>query len=216
LGFFRNIFGGSTKPPSASGEDAARIPRRSTGFNQFTRAILRPDGQRILDLGSTSSSNINFITGLGHRAYNEDVLMAANASRLVVAGPEPGSTTVDVERFLAEDLQYEPESFDAVLLWDVCDYLPEPLVKPVVERIHQITKPRGALLAFFHTRDAGAEAPYYRYHIKTEDLLELQQGPRFQLQRVFQNRHVENLFHDYTSIKFFLGKENIREVLLVR
>ena len=44
----------------------------------------------------------------------------------------------------------------------------------------------------------------------------MQQGPRFELQRVFQNRHVENLFHDYTSIKFFLGKDNIREILLVR
>jgi SAM-dependent methyltransferase len=215
LGFFRNIFGGSTQPPSAPGE-AARIPRRSTGFHQFTKSILRPDGQKILDLGSTSASNINFITGLGHRAYNEDVLMEANASRLVIPGPEEGSTTVDVERFLAEDLQYEAESFDAVLLWDVCDYLPEPLVKPVVERIYQITKPRGALLGFFHTRDAGSEAPYYRFHIKTEETLELQQGPHFQLQRVFQNRHIENLFHDYTSIKFFLGRENIREVLLVR
>jgi len=216
LGFFRNIFGGSAQQPSALGEGAPRIPRRSTGFNQFTRAILRPDGQRILDLGSTSSSNINFITGLGHRAYNEDVLMAANASRLVIPGPDEGTTTVDVDRFLAEDLQYDPESFDAVLFWDVCDYLPEPLVKPVVERIYQITKPHGALLAFFHTKDAGAEAPFYRFHIKTEDTLELQQGPHFQLQRVFQNRHVENLFHDFTSIKFFLGKESIREVLLVR
>jgi SAM-dependent methyltransferase len=216
LGFFRNIFGGSTQLPSVPGESSARIPRRSTGFNQFTRAILRPDGQKILDLGSTSSSNINFITGLGHKAYNEDVLMAANASRLVIPGSEEDTTTVDVERFLAEDLQYESESFDAVLLWDVCDYLPEPLVKPVVERIHRITKPRGALLAFFHTRDAGSEAPYYRYHIKTEEELELQQGPHFQLQRVFQNRHVENLFHDFNSIKFFLGKDNIREVLLVR
>lgn len=216
MGFFRNLFGGSTAPSSAPGEDAPRIPRRSTGFHQFTRTILRPDGQRILDLGSTSSSNINFITGLGHRAYNEDVLMAASASRLAIAGPEEGSTSVDVERFLAEDLQYEPESFDAVLVWDICDYLPEPLVKPVVERIYQITKPRGALLAFFHTRDAGSEAPYYRYHIKSDDTLELQQGPHFQIQRVFQNRHVENLFHDYNSIKFFLGKEHIREVLLVR
>ena len=66
------------------------------------------------------------------------------------------------------------------------------------------------------TRAAGAEAPYYRYHIMNEETLELQRGPEFQLQRVFQNRHVENLFREYRSIKFFLGKENIREVLLVR
>jgi SAM-dependent methyltransferase len=216
LDFFRNLFGGSKTAVSASDDRAARIPRRSTGFNQFTQAILRPDGQKVLDLGPTSSSNIHFVTELGHKAYNEDVLAAANASRLVIPGAEEGSTTVDVERFLAEEMQYEAESFDAVLLWDVCDYLPEPLVKPVVERIYRITKPRGALLAFFHTRDAGSEAPYFRYHIKNQETLELQQGPHFQLQRVFQNRHIENLFHDYTSIKFFLGKENIREVLLVR
>jgi SAM-dependent methyltransferase len=216
LSFFRNLFGGSAPPVSAEGENAPRIPRRSTGFHQFTKAILLPDGQTVLDLGPTSSNNLQFITGLGHKAYNEDVLMAANASRLTIPGPEKDSTMVDVTRFLAEDLQYPEESFDAVLMWDVCDYLPEALVKPVVERIYRITKPRGALLAFFHTRDAGPEAPYYRYHIKNQETLELQQGPHFQLQRVFQNRHVENLFHDYQSIKFFLGKENIREVLLVR
>jgi SAM-dependent methyltransferase len=216
LSLFRNLFGGSTEPLSASTEDAVRIARRSTGFNQFTRYILRPEGQKILDLGATSNSNIHFITGLGHKAYNEDVLKAANDSRLVIAGDEEGSVTVDVERFLAEELQYEAESFDAVLLWDVCDYLPEALVKPVVERIHRITKPQGVLLAFFHTRDAGPEAPYYRYHVKNEETLELQRGSEFQLQRIFQNRHVENLFREYASIKFFLGKENIREVLLVR
>ena len=217
MGFFRNLFGGNKEPVSPSGESAPRIPRRSTGFSQFTQTILRPDGQKVLDLGPTSSSNIHYITGLGHKVYNDDVLMAANASRFLIAGAEVGSMpTVDVERFLAEEMQYEAESFDAVLMWDVCDYLPEPLVKPVVERIHQITKPRGALLAFFHTRDAGSEAPYFRYHIKNQETLELQQGPHFQLQRVFQNRHIENLFHDYASIKFFLGKENIREVLLVR
>ena len=216
LGFLRNLFGGGSAAVSTPGEGGARFARRSTGFQHFTRAILRPDGQTVLDLGPTSSSNLQFITGLGHKAYNDDVLIAANDSRLVIPGAEEGSKTVDVDRFLAEELKYAPESFDAVLMWDVCDYLPEPLVKPVVERIRQITKPRGALLAFFHTRDAGVEAPYYRYHIQNEEMLELREGPRFQLQRVFQNRHVENLFRDYTSIKFFLGKQNIREVLLVR
>ena len=177
---------------------------------------MRPDGQTVLDLGPTSASNLHFITGLGHKAYNDDVLKTANSGLFVTAGAEPGSTTVDVERFMAEELNYAPEFFDAVLMWDVCDYMPEPLVKPIVERIHRITKPRGALLAFFHTRDAGPQSPYYRYHIQNDETLELQPGPDFKLQRVFQNRHVENLFRDYTSIKFFLGKQDIREVLLVR
>ena len=38
----------------------------------------------------------------------------------------------------------------------------------------------------------------------------------FKLQRVFNNRHVENLFREYGSMKFFLGRDNIREVLVLR
>ena len=37
-----------------------------------------------------------------------------------------------------------------------------------------------------------------------------------QLQRVFNNRHIETLFRDFASVKFFLARDNIREVLVVR
>jgi len=216
LGFFRDLFGGGAAPASPPGKGEVRIQRHSMGLQHFTRAILRPDGQAVLDLGPTSPSNLQFITGMGHKAYNDDVLAAANDARLVIPGENENPPAIDVNRFLAEELHYVAESFDAVLMWDVCDYLPEPLVKPFIARIRHITKPRGALLAFFHTRDAGTEAPYFRYHIQNQETLELRQGPSFHLQRVFQNRHIENLFCDYHSIKFFLGKQNIREVLLLR
>jgi hypothetical protein len=36
------------------------------------------------------------------------------------------------------------------------------------------------------------------------------------LQRVFNNRNIENLFRDFGSIKFFLARDNVREVLVVR
>ena len=38
----------------------------------------------------------------------------------------------------------------------------------------------------------------------------------FRLQRVFNNRNIENLFRDFASIKFFLARDNVREVLVVR
>jgi hypothetical protein len=86
----------------------------------------------------------------------------------------------------------------------------------MVERIASVMNPKGYLLAFFHTKDAGPDAPYYRYHISGADTLRLQRGPQFRLQRVFNNRHIENLFHDYASLKFFLARDNVREVLVVR
>lgn len=209
------MFGGGAGEQVVTEEHATRISRRSTGFQEFIRAIAAPEGQRILDLGPTSPANLSFVTGLGHRAYNEDVLLESHDPGLLKASPE-GKQIIDVERFMAENLDHEKELFDAVLLWDVPDYLDESLVKPVVERIHKVTKPGGLLLGFFHTRDAGPDAPYYRYHIADKQTLELQRGPQFRLQRVFNNRHIENLFHDFASIKFFLGRDNIREVLVVR
>lgn len=215
-GLFRKLFGGSSGEQDSSAQSSqVRTTRRSTGFQEFIRAIAAPEGQRILDLGPTSPSNINFVTGLGHRAYNDDLLLSSHDPSLVVPG-EDGRKIIDVDKFLTENLNHEKELFDAVLLWDVPDYLDESLVKPVIERIHRVTKPGGLLLGFFHTRDAGPDAPYHRYHIADQQTLELQRGPQFRLQRVFNNRHIENLFHDYSSLKFFLGRDNIREVLVVR
>lgn len=211
------MFGGGSGEQAVAEEHAhSRISRRSTGFQEFIRAIAAPEGQRILDLGPTSPANLSFVTGLGHRAYNEDVLLESHDPGLLIASPDGKQKLIDVERFMADNLDHEKELFDAVLLWDVPDYLDESLVKPVVERIHKVTKPGGLLLGFFHTRDAGPDAPYYRYHIADKQTLELQRGPQFRLQRVFNNRHIENLFHDFGSIKFFLGRDNIREVLVVR
>jgi len=47
-------------------------------------------------------------------------------------------------------------------------------------------------------------------------MLELEPSPDFRLQRIFNNRHVENLFKDFGSRKFFLARDNVREVLVVR
>ena len=112
--------------------------------------------------------------------------------------------------------------------WNLADYMDESLVKPVVGRLWSVMKPGAMLLAFFHTREAGPDAPYYRYHLTGTDLLEMHalnakrdhRGAAttkpLTLQRVFNNRHIENLFRDFSSIKFFLSRDNIREVLVVR
>jgi hypothetical protein len=215
-GIFSKLFGGSGRQAVDEGVvSGQKITRRSTGFIEFIRAISRDEGLKILDLGSTSPANITFMTGLGHRFHQEDVLRLANDKALLVSNGD-GGMTIDVERFLRQNVNFPRDAFDAVMFWDLADFLPEPLVKPLIERIHVALKPGGTMLAFFHTKDAGPDAPFYRYNIQAKDTLELQPVRGFKLQRVFNNRHVENLFRDYSSIKFFLGRDNIREVLVIR
>ena len=221
MSILTKLFGGGARAlfdtPQAS---KTRIDRRSSGLKEFMRNISGQEALSVLDLGSTSASNISFLTNLGHALYTEDVLTAAWDPGLQITG-EDGKPTVDVARFLAENMKFEGRSFDAALCWDVADYLPEPLVKPVIERLCAAMKPGGSLLAFFHTRDAGPDAPYFRYHLAGQDMLQLQAAtrngaPQFRLQRAFNNRHIENLFHDFGSLKFFLARDNVREIIVVR
>src|SRR5215469_5582406 len=207
---------GDVQPKPADKTRAAqRTSRRSTGFAAFTRALRDYERVAVLDLGPTSAANIGFLTELGGRVYNEDILRASRDPVYTVR-QEDGSQTLDAEKFFSENLNLPEHLLDAILCWDVPDYLHEALVKPMVERIHKILKPGGIMLAFFHTKDAGPDSPYCRYHIVNGDLLELEPRPDFRLQRIFNNRHIENLFKDFASKKFFLARDNIREVLVVR
>jgi len=191
-----------------------RISRRSTGFAEFTRTLTGFRDPAILDLGPTSSANISFLTQYGGRVYNEDILRAAR--EFVSAHKPADADSIDPKTFFAENLEHPEHRFDAILGWDIPDYLHEALVKPMVERISRILRPGGILLAFFHTKDAGPDFPYCRYHISQGDVLDLEPVPDFRLQRIFNNRHIENLFKDFSSLKFFLARDNIREVLAVR
>jgi Methyltransferase domain len=209
--------GASPASPAAGDKGGQRISRRSIGLGEFMRSLKSTGEEKlcILDLGSTSPANISFLTELGMRVFTEDVLRASDDPSYLIR-QEDGTEQFDADKFLADNLAYPENQFDAVLFWDVTDYLPETLVKPLVDRIHAMLKPRGTLLALFHDKDVGPDAPFYRYHIVQPDTLEMEPKPSFRLQRIFNNRHVENLFSNFASRKFFLGRDNFREVIIVR
>jgi hypothetical protein len=196
-------------------------------MGEVSRLLNSQEALCVLDMGATSASNISFFTNKGHKSYSEDLLRSSLDPALRVQDGD-GKSVVDAKRFLDENLVYQNAQFDVVLCWNLPDYMEESLVKPTIDRLWSTMKPGGLLLAFFHTRDAGPDSVCYRYHVTDSDMLEMQevkfampgrpssekQSPR--LQRVFNNRHIENLFRDFSSIKFFLSRDSIREVLVVR
>jgi hypothetical protein len=204
-----------------------KLTRRSSGMGEVSRLLNSQEALCILDMGATSASNIRFFTDKGHKSYSEDLLRSSLDPALRIQDSE-GKNIADSKKFLDENLVYPNAQFDVVLCWNLPDYMEESLVKPTIDRLWSIMKPGALLLAFFHTRDAGPDSTCYRYHVTESDMLEMQevkfvapgrpasekQSPR--LQRVFNNRHIENLFRDFSSIKFFLSRDSIREVLVVR
>jgi hypothetical protein len=226
--------GAAGPDPASAPKSAQRLTRRSSGFGEIAKQLASQETLCVLDIGSTSPSNIRYLTERGHKVYSEDLLIASTDSSLVTKD-ESGHRTLDSKRFLDENLVYPSSHFDVVMCWNIADYLDESLVKPVMGRLWSVMKPGAGLLAFFHTQDAGPDAPCYRFHVVGQDVLEMQpimaprevrRGPTgvthtavgggFRLQRVFNNRHIETLFRDFASIKFFLARDHVREVLVIR
>src|SRR5271167_681387 len=220
--FFR-----SSSNQAAESATPQKLSRRSSGVGEIARVLNSREGLCVLDVGATSANNIKFFTNKGHKNYSEDLLRSSLDPALRIKD-DAGNPVMDSKKFLDENLVFSNAQFDVVLCWNLPDYMEESLVKPTIDRLWSVMRPGGFLLAFFHTRDAGPDSTCYRYHVTGSDMLEMQevkfaapgrpasekQSPR--LQRVFNNRHIENLFRDFASIKFFLARDAMREVLVVR
>jgi 2-polyprenyl-3-methyl-5-hydroxy-6-metoxy-1,4-benzoquinol methylase len=226
-GFFRGSRGGAQGGGPGLPSSPAKLPlhgrggsvetihstRTSRGLEEFFTQIRDTSGLTILDLGGATQKNVSFITDLGHRLYSEDFLrMLGETFGLddTVDQANPGR----IEYFLKQTLDYPEGHFDGVLVWDVLEYLNPVLLSAVVERLHKIVRPKSYMLAFFHADDKQDAVPLYTFRIDQVNALEvMQQGMRRPAQ-LFNNRSLEKLFGRFESVKFFLTRERLREVII--
>jgi hypothetical protein len=211
----RSLFGGSDNTGSARGASANRVTRHSSGWNELLKHLRSQDSLRILDIGPTSSSNINYITNLGHSIYMANVVEEASKPEWVIPGEAGEPAGFDVDRFLENNLSFSGRMFDVVILWDTADYLPETLLAPVFTRIHQVLQPGGLMLAFFHAAST-PETTFCRYHLTDSDVVEMQPAGNYPLLNIYSNRKIENMLKEFSNYRFFLAKDSLREVIITR
>jgi SAM-dependent methyltransferase len=210
----RNLF---SSEGSGSAKDAGgnRVPRHSSGWKELLKHLSTQESLRVLDIGPTSSTNINYITSLGHSIYMANLVEEAAKPEWVVPAEGDSPAGFDVEGFLKSNLNFSGRLFDVVILWDTADYLPEPLLAPVFERIHEVLQPGGRMLAFFHAT-ADAETSFNRYHLTETDVIEMQCAGNYPLLNVYSNRKIENMLSGFSNFRFFLAKDSLREVIITR
>lgn len=188
--------------------------RNSNGLNQFFLSIQDQENLSLLDFGGASQANVTFITNLGHRIYTEDVLRSIDD--VFGSDPDMQSNPVSVEMFLDQVLDFPDEHFDGVLVWDVLQFLSPAAAQATVDRLRRILRPHAYLLAFFNANEKAPAVPEYHYRISDSKTLVLtQRGIRPPVQ-FFNNRNIERLFQKYHSIKFFLTRNSLREVIVRR
>lgn len=206
----------SEAPASASGPTGPKIVRHSGAWAMMRKRLESEPGLRILDVGYTSPVNINYLAGLGHSLFMADMVHDACAGNWKKGEDEEGNPIWDVEGFLNQTLNFAGRKFDVVLLWTALDYVPEPLVKPVVDHLHASMSQGGQVLALFHTRSQGDETLHCRFHLTPVNDLEMQVSEPFPIQRSFTNRSIERLFAGWSGHKQFLAKDSLSEVIMTR
>src|SRR6266702_4900060 len=216
---------GGTAAAAGAGSARAPDPRESTrvsnGLKEFLWNLDGLGRGTLLDLGPAWQTTLNVFIERGFRVTSDDLLhswkdfLAEEEKRLQIAATL--TETIDLTpagraaRFVQANLEYPPSSFDAVLLWDILDYLEPAVAKQTVGCLTEVLRPGGIVFAMFHSKKPGS---FQRYLVADSNTLQgIGAKPLCQAQRVYQNREIQDLFGRFRTVKSFVGRDQLRESL---
>ena len=195
---------------------AAPQSRSSHGLEQFCSSLRDRHGLNILDMSGASQANITFVTELGHKIYSEDLIQGLDDAFGETNFYENQTDPKRIQSFLEQNLAFPNGHFDGALVWDSLQYLAPPLLETVVDRLAAMLKPGSYVLSFFNSDERAATIPLCYYRITDpRNLLLVPRGERRPAQ-FFNNRGLEKLFQKFDSLKFFLTRDHLREIIVKR
>jgi hypothetical protein len=212
---------GTNRPP-----EPQETTRGSNGLKEFLWNLDGLGRGTLLDLGPAWQTTLTFFIERGFRVTSDDILRdwsqflaeedaKAKADANVTAESyAERAPEARAKRFLEQNLQYPASSFDALLLWDVLDYLEPSLAKLMIGQLTDLLRPGGVVFAMFHSKKP---AGFQRYRVAdTTTLQVLSAKTIFPAQKVYQNREIQDLFGRFRTMKSFVGRDQLRETLFIK
>jgi hypothetical protein len=200
------------------------ITRLSNGLKEFLWNLEGLGRGTLLDLGPAWQTTLSFFIERGFRVTSDDVLRswaefqskeAARSKEALTAEDYAQRTpAVLAEKFLSENLEYPPASFDALLLWDLLDYLEPTLAKHMVAHLTGMLRPGAVVLAIFHSKKPEG---FQRYRVMdTHTLQVLGSKAIVPAQKLYQNREIQELFGRFRTMKSYVSRDQLRETLFIK
>lgn len=210
---------GANRPP-----ERQEISRVSNGLKEFLWNLDGLGRGTLLDLGPAWQTTLTFFIERGFRVTSDDILRdwsqflaeedAKAKENLTLESYAERTPEARAKRFLEDNLQYPLSSFDALLLWDVLDYLEPTLAKLMISQITDLLRPGAVVFAMFHSKKPEG---FQRYRVAdTSTLQVLSAKPIFPAQKVYQNREIQELFGRFRSMKTFISRDQLRETLFIK
>jgi hypothetical protein len=195
---------------------AALETRTSNGLDQFCATLEERSGMSILDLAGANQSTVSFITNYGHRLYSDDFLVQLDEAFGEGDFYANQANPRNVEKFMRSVLDFPDHSFDGALVWDLLEFLAPPLLNTVVSRLHSMLRPGASLLAVFHADERAETVASHSYRIQDHRTIQMVSRGQRRPAQIFNNRSLEKLFQDFHSVKFFLTRNHLRELIVRR
>lgn len=190
--------------------------RPSSALQQFVRSLDTDKQLRLLDLGGANAANIHFMTQLGPRLYSEDFFATLEDCFGDGDYYENQRDPARVDSFLIQTFSEQRGPFDGALVWDCLQFLRPSLLDKTIDHLHRVLEPGAHLLAYFYADERAQTIPQFNFKINDEGSLVIAQRSEMPPGQVFTNRNIERIFEDFSSTKFFLSRDNMREVLVRR
>jgi len=209
---------------ASRGPESPEATRVSNGLKEFLWNLDGLGRGTLLDLGPAWQTTLSFFIERGFRVSSEDLLRSWKAflteEETRLREDSAARESLDMtpsgraSRFLVENLQYPRVSFDAVLLWDLLDYIEPTLVKQIVANLTELLRPGGVVFAMFHSKKPEG---FQRYRVLDSNTLQVVSSSVVcPPQRVYQNREIQDLFGRYRTVKSFVGRDQLRETLFIK
>lgn len=210
---------GATRPPESTGTS-----RVSNGLKELLWNLDGLGRGSLLDLGPAWQTTLSFFIERGFRVSSEDILREwkeflseeeALLQKATVSPIEVDMTPAGrAQRFLDANFQYPRVSFDAVLLWDLLDYLEPVVAKQTVVNLTELLRPGGVVFALFHSKKPEG---FQRYRIADSNSLQIISSPLIcPAQKAYQNREIQDMFARFRTIKSFVSRDQLRETLFIK
>ena len=187
------------KGTAPSGDPVFKAGSPSAGLADFLSRLKNRVKPRLYDLGPAPGGNIVFFAGQGLRVYVD----AERDHRTAGSPPDLGH--------LAEG------DFEAAVLWDVIDFIPKDPAAVFASQLARVIRPGGLVFLLSSTARTDEPVPIQVYYIRSGGIIEARPVEGATARRIRrENRDLEMLFRDFTTISVHLLRSGMRELVIRR
>lgn len=193
--------------PRAAGNPAEPVVA-SRAFPKFLSTLSGREHSTFIDLGPAVGSNLEFFAARTACKFFIDDLFAEIEAQGAAGTREKLATSLPAR------VTQPDASVDAVLCWDIFDFLDKAAAQGLARELVRVLKPGGALFGFFYNQIGHQKTQYTKFIIEDETHFRHRTSPATPVPvQVLPNRDIIRLFEGLLVSDSFLLLTHTREIV---